>query len=244
MKKIAEYIAEMDAITGFKKRAFIPAPQQGGGTGGGGGGGQMGANAQQGGQAPQGGDPSQGGGGGGQMDPQTEQLFQQVAQMVQQLSPDIQQQVAPQLQQIQQLPPEQQGQALQQIAQGLQQSMSSGQGDPSMQGGQQGGGQSPQGENPNDPSAQVGLPSGHMQAENDLDNTQVTLTVRELMDITSGGKATASHLKVKQLVDQHNQKMTASKQKQQMDMQNNAMAQQQGGMGQSGGIYPTAPGTQ
>jgi hypothetical protein len=77
-----------------------------------------------------------------------------------------------------------------------------------------------------------------IEAKNELDNVKVTLTVRELLDLTSKGTATASLLKVKQLADTHQQKMQQSKQKadtaqQQADQQQ--QAQQQGMM--SGGIY-------
>lgn len=241
MKKIGEFIYEMDQLLGVKT-AFVPAPQGGQGQQSPIEGGQA-----PGGQPPQGGDPSQGGqppqGGG---DPNA-QLMQQVMQQVQALPPDVQQQIAPQLQQVQQLPPDQQGQALQQLAQGLQQMGGQGGGQP------QGGDPSQQGGQPQDPSQQGGdpgsmsqqdgsaNPNGHVKAENQLDNTQVTLTVRELMDITSGGKATQSLLKVKQMASQHNSKMQGEQQKQQMQAQQGQMdQQQQGGMG-GGGIYAQAP---
>ena len=236
MRKIGEFIYEMDTLLGVKT-AFVPAPQQGG-------------------------DPSQGGGGqdpsqgqGGQ-DPNA-QLMQQVMQMVQSLPPEVQQQVAPQLQQVQQMPPDQQGQALQQLAQGLQQMQGGQGGDPSQQGGDptQGGGGAPPGDPsqagqmPGDPSqGQTSNPdgsantAGHAQAENQLDNTKVTLSVRELMDITSGGKASDALFKVKHLAHQHNAKMQGLQQKQQQDAAQAQMQQQQAAQGMGGGgIYAQAP---
>lgn len=81
-----------------------------------------------------------------------------------------------------------------------------------------------------------------MRAENELDNKTVTLTIRELMDLTSGGSATKSLLAVKQLADQHNQKMQQNQQKQQMDAQKQQLEQQAAAQGmQSGGLYSQAP---
>jgi hypothetical protein len=77
-----------------------------------------------------------------------------------------------------------------------------------------------------------------IEAKNELDNVKVTLTVRELLDLTSKGTATASLLKVKQLADTHQQKMQQSKQKAdtaQQQAEQQQQAQQQGMM--SGGIY-------
>lgn len=182
---------------------------------------QGGGDPTQGGAAPQqpqqGGDPSQGGG---------------LDQLLAQLPPEVGQQ-------IKQLPPEQQQQALQQVMQQMQ-----GGGGGEQTGGQ---GQDPnaqQGGDPGATTAQDGSANvnGHVKAENQLDNTQVTLTVRELMDITSGGKATQSLLKVKQMASQHNNKMQADQQKMQQDQQAAAMQQQQASAGmQGGGIYPTPP---
>ena len=214
MKKIATFISEVDQIT---KRAFIPAPQQGGGQ-----------DPTSGGQPQQGQSPQGGQGQGGGVDPQ-------VQQMLQQLPPEVQQQVA---QQLQQLPPEQQAQAMQQVMQQL-------------QGGQQQQQQPQQPAGPGQPQAQGGqvtpagqepLPPGHLQAENDLDNTKVQLSVRELMDLTSGGKATQSHLKVKQLVDGHNQKMQQAKQQAEQQAVQRQAEQQVAAQGmQSGGLYAQAP---
>jgi hypothetical protein len=72
-------------------------------------------------------------------------------------------------------------------------------------------------------------------AENSLDNTKVTLSVRELLDLSSGGKATQSFLKVKQMAEAHNKKMEAAQQQQ--DMQAAEQAQQDSAMSQGGGIY-------
>jgi len=212
MKKIGEFIQEMDSLLGVKT-AFVPAPPQGG------------QDPTQG-QPPQGQDPSQGGG-----DP--------MQQLMQQLPPEI-------AQQIQQMPPEQQQQALQQVMQQMQGGGQGG-GDPAAQGQpQQGMPQDPSGGDPNTGlTAQDGSANaaGHVKAENQLDNTQVTLTVRELMDITSGGKATQSLLKVKQMASQHNNKMNADQQKMQQQSAQAQMDQQAAaqGMGGGGGIYSQAP---
>lgn len=214
MQKIGQFIYEMDMLLG--KVAFVPAPQQGGGQ------------SPVSGGSPQGGDPSQQGGapqsGGGGME-----------QLLQQLPPEV-------AQQIQQMPPDQQQAALQQV---MQQMQGGGQGgDPAAQGAQQQPGmpQDPSGGDPNTGlTAQDGSANaaGHVKAENQLDNTQVTLSVRELMDITSGGKATQALLAVKQMASKHNSKMQQDQQKMQMDAaqaQMQQQAQSQGMMG--GGIYP------
>ena len=179
--------------------------------------------AQQGGQ-PQ--DPSQGGGapqqqGGGD---QLQQAYAQLQQVLQQLPPEAQQQVAPMLQQLQQLPPDQQLQQITQLTQQL------GQG--AQQGGQSQ--EAPQGAQ----QEQAPKEEGHHNAENSLDNTKVTLSVRELLDLSSGGKATQSLLKVKQMADSHNKKMEVAQQQQEQQAAESQQAQQQqqSAMGQ-GGIY-------
>ncbi len=237
MQKIGEFIYETDQLLGVKS-AFVPASAiSGGGNGG--------AQQPQGGQEQQGqpqGDPSQGQ--GGQPQPQgggqSDQMMQQVMQMIQQLPPEVQGEAQQALQQVQQLPPEQQGQALQQIAQGIQEMTQQGGQQPGQAGQPQGAGQP--GQTAGD---QVGSanPEGHVQAENQLDNTKVTLTVRELMDLTSGGSATKSLLAVKQLADTHNQKMQANQQKAQQTQQQ-AQAEQAAaaqGMQGGGGLYAQAP---
>lgn len=162
---------------------------------------------------------------------QSNPMLDQVMQMVQQLPPEVQQQVMPQLQQVQQLPPEQQQPVLEQLAQGLQQMM------------QQGGAQQ-QDPNAQQPPAQPAPEQAPAQqdpnasGENNLDNTKVTLTVRELMDLTSGGKATSASLAVKQMMARHEQKMQAEQQKQQQVSQQQASAAQAGPDLQGGGIYP------
>lgn len=187
--------------------------------------------------------PAQAAGGGPQMQQQTDQQMQQVQQLLGQLPPEVQQQASQQLQQVQQLPPEQQQQALQQISQGLQQMVQQ-----HAQGGQ--GGKPPHGQSqgqPGNPGAATNQDgsantNGHMQAENQLDNTKVTLSVRELMDITSKGGASEALFKVKQLAGQHNQKMQAQEQKMQMEQQQAAMDQQAAQQGmQGGGLYAQAP---
>ena len=252
MNKIGSFIAEMDQLLGIKT-AFVPAPPAPGS--GGGGGGAVGGGQQQGGA------PQQGAG-----DPQ--QLQQQVGQMLQSLPPEVQKQIAPQLQQIQQLPPEQQAQGLQQIMQGMQQMQQGGQGGsgqpaPGTQGAPQGGdpGQQAiaQGQDPNAAATGTGGatdPTGHVNAENQMDSTKITLSVRELNDLMTQGKATKSLLAVKQMAHSHNhkmqqdqQKMQQDQQKQQMEAQMNAQTQQAGGLyaappdmsGKSGGGAPQQP---
>ncbi len=188
--------------------------------------------------------PAQVAGGGPQMQQETQMLSQQTQQLLQSLPPEAQQTAMQQLQQIESLPPQQQQQALQQINQGLQQMVQQGQQQQQQPGGQQppAGPATQQGAEQQAPG-QEALPPGHLQAENDLDNTKVTLSVRELMDLTSGGKATQSHLKVKQLVDSHNQKMQqTSQQMQQDEAQAQAEQQAMAAQGQQGGgLYPTPP---
>ena len=242
MKKIAEYIQEMDEMLGVKT-AFVPASAVQGGGGGAAVSGK-GGQPQQGGAPQQQGQPQQGGGQGG--DPNA-QMMQAVMQMVQGLPPEVQQQAQQAIQQVQSLPPDQQGQALQQIAQGLQQM--------SGQGGQGGEMQSTIGGDPaaaaagGDPSQgqasqQPGAANtaGHVRAENELDSKTVTLSVRELMDITSGGSATKALLAVKQLADTHNTKMQQNQQKLQMDQQKAQVEQQMAAQGMGGGgLYAQAP---
>lgn len=225
MQKIGEFIYETDQLLGVKS-AFVPASAiSGGGNGG----------AQQ--QQQQ--QPQQGQQGG-----QSDQMMQQIMQMVQQLPPEVQGEAQQAIQQVQQLPPDQQPQALQQIAQGIQQM--------TQQGAAPQQGQQPHHGHHHHTGGQVGQtsgdvpgsanPQGHVQAENQLDNTKVTLTVRELMDLTSGGSATKSLLAVKQLADAHNQKMQANQQKAQQAQQQAAMEQQAAAQGvNSGGLYAQAP---
>jgi hypothetical protein len=161
---------------------------------------------------------------------QLQQAQQQLMGMISQLPPQLQQQIAPSLQQLQQLPPDQQMQAMQQLAQQIQQV-----------GQQQAQPQQPQEGQPAEQAEQEPQQAaGNVNAENSLDNTKVTLSVRELLDLSSGGKATHSLLKVKQLADTHNKKMEAmQKQQQQAEDQAQQEQAQQSAMGQ-GGIY-TAP---
>jgi hypothetical protein len=221
MKKIGEYVYEMDQLLGVKT-AFVPAPQQ---------------QQQGGGTDAAGGQSSQQGAGQG---PDNSQLFQQVQQMVQQLPPDMQQSAMQQVEQISQMPPDQQSQGLQQIAQGLQQMQS-------QQGGSgQQGSLTPQGQQ-GQPTAQdqpgAVNTQGHVNAENQLDKTMITLSARELMDLQTGGKATKSLLAIKQMSHGHNQKMNQLKEQTEMkqrEAQMKAQAASQGPMG-GGGIYGAAP---
>lgn len=125
--------------------------------------------------------------------------------------------------------------------------------DPSQQGGQpqdpsQGQVQDPQAlaqalGNPGDPSQAQDAQSGQSSAPTDLRNVTINVTVADLLDLVSGGKATMSKLKVDQLVHKHQQKMQQDQAKQQQaeeqQAQEQAMqsAQQQGGAMGQGGIY-------
>jgi hypothetical protein len=80
------------------------------------------------------------------------------------------------------------------------------------------------------------------ETTNELDNVKVTLSVRELLDLTGKGTATASLLKVKQLADAHQQKMDQNKQKVEAANQKQQQTQQQEQGLNSGGIYPTPMG--
>jgi hypothetical protein len=181
-------------------------------------------------------------------------LWDEVSAALQQLPPELQQQMAPLLQQLEALPPEQREQQLGGILQQLTSQMSGGGAesgaDPSMvaQAGLEDilGGmppqqeQAPSNEQPAFSDADSAEASA-IEAKNELDNVRVNLSVRELLDLVGKGSATASLLKVKQLADQHNQKMDAVKQKAENEKQQQVQeqdAQQQSMMG--GGIYPQA----
>lgn len=173
-------------------------------------------NPQQGGQ-PQGGQ-QQGGGG--------------MEQLLSQLPPEI-------ADQLKQLPKEQQIAALQQM----------------MQGGGQGGGQE-QGGQGSDPAAQQGDPSqqaaqqGGQQAEKlqssgpptDLENSTITLRVRDLLDLVSGGNATKATLKVQEHIQKGQirqqdlqNKVVEDKHKKELKAKQDQMAQQQQGQAMAGG---------
>ena len=159
---------------------------------------------------------------------QLEQAYGQLSQLLSSAPPEMQQQLGPMLQQMQQLPPDQQLQQINSIVQAL-----------SQQGGAQ-----PQEAQGGAPAEAQAAPQeeaeGHLNAENNLDNTKVTLSVRELLDLSSGGKATQSLLKVKQMAEAHNKKMELSQQQaeqeQQVAQSEQQAAAQGGGMAQ-GGIY-------
>ncbi len=157
-------------------------------------------------------------------DGQLEQAYQQLSQLLAGMPPEVQGQIEPMLQQMQQLPPQDQ---LNQIS-GLIQQL-----------GQGGAEQAAPQEQAPAPQEQPGMvpEEGHVNAENSLDNTKVTLSVRELLDLSSGGKATQSLLKVKQMAETHNKKMEAVQQQaEQEQVAQQQQQQQQEAMGQ-GGIY-------
>lgn len=157
----------------------------------------------------------------GQDDAQLQQAYQQLSQSLASVPPEVQQQIAPMLQQMQQLPPQEQLAQITQLTQQL------------GQGGQQGG----QEQQPAPGEENMVPEGGHLNAENSLDNTKVTLSVRELLDLSSGGKATQSLLKVKQMAEAHNKKMEATQQQaEQEQAAQQQEAQQQQAMSQ-GGVY-------
>jgi hypothetical protein len=164
---------------------------------------------------------------------QLQAAYGQLQQTLQSLPPEAQQQIAPMLQQLQQLPPDQQ---LQQIGALLQQLQGQAQGGQPQQDAAQAQGQPQQ-----DPS-QAPQEEGHQNAENSLDNTKVTLSVRELLDLSSGGKATQSLLKVKQMADAHNKKMEATQQQQEQAQAQAQQEQAQQAQAQQGGIYSAPMG--
>jgi len=182
-------------------------------------------------------------------------LMDEVMGAAQQLPPEIQQQIQPLLQQLLSMPPEQREQQLGMI---LQQMMS--QGNPAGMEAQAGmeedllmaAQQQAQPQQMMQPAAPMPQEQPHaedaasaeasaVEAKNELDNVRVNLSVRELLDLIGKGSATASLLKVKQLADQHNQKMEAIKQKaeneKQQKVQEEQAAQSPENMMGSGGIY-------
>jgi hypothetical protein len=163
-----------------------------------------------------------------QQDGQLEQAYQQLSQALSSVPPEVQGQIEPMLQQLQQLPPQEQlgqiNELIQQLGQGA--------------GGQPGAEQTPAAPEQAAPEGDGMVPTeGHVNAENSLDNTKVTLSVRELLDLSSGGKATQSLLKVKQMAEAHNKKMESVQQQAEQDqVAQQQEQQQQAAMGQ-GGIY-------
>lgn len=84
------------------------------------------------------------------------------------------------------------------------------------------------------------------QQPTDLDKTTVTLSLRDVIDLTSNGKATQSALKIQDAINKQQmkaeqmQRQQAMKEQQQQQ-QNQMGAQQGGGMMDSGGIYGGQP---
>jgi hypothetical protein len=160
-----------------------------------------------------------------QQESQMQQLGAQLEQAMASQPPEVQQQVQAFLSQITTLPPAQQMEQMTNLIGQLQQSQA------------QPAAQPQEGEQQADQSA-AGAESAEQaafSAENTLDNTKVTLSVRELLDLSSGGKATQSLLKIKQMADAHNKKMEAVQQQQEQDAA--SQAQQQSMASQPGGIY-------
>lgn len=162
-------------------------------------------------------------------DMQLEQAYQQLSQTLSSVPPEVQSQIEPMLQQLQQMPPQDQlaqiNGLIQQLGQGAPQAGAEAPADPSQ---------------PTQPEAgQEGMvpTEGHVNAENSLDNTKVTLSVRELLDLSSGGKATQSLLKVKQMAETHNKKMEAVQQQAEQEQVTQQQQQQQQEAMTQGGIY-------
>lgn len=90
-------------------------------------------------------------------------------------------------------------------------------------------------------------------APTDLDNSTITLRVRDLLDLVSGGSATKNKLKIQEHMQKADFKQQQMQQKQQVDVQkqeqkqkqDEAKAQQDASMGNAGpnmmggGIYPS-----
>lgn len=190
-----------------------------------------------------------------------DQRDQQLAQILQELSPGAQGQAAPQQPPAQPAPEAMPPQAAPaqpgMVAQAAEEDMYGGVGLDSIppeliqQYMQQQGGEDPSAQQDpmmaQDPSAQAEAPAPAQQdpveedaanaeasaveAKNELDNVKVTLSVRELLDLVGKGSATASLLKVKQLADTHKQKMEQTRQKAETQQQQQA---QQGQTDQQG----------
>jgi hypothetical protein len=146
------------------------------------------------------------------------------------------------------------GQQMQQLAQQLQQGGGAGmEGAQPMDGGQgqpqdpaQGQQDTSQGQGqPQDPNAPPGGDLSPKGMSNSLKNTPVTVSVAELLDLVSGGKASQSHLKTESMKVQHgfkHKKMLRDEQRKEQEEQQKKQQeqmmqqqQQQGMMG--GGIY-------
>lgn len=123
------------------------------------------------------------------------------------------------------------------------------QGGPSQQGGQ------PDPAQGMDPAAQQqqaaqqlppqGADGRGTQQPTDLDKTTVTLSLRDVIDLTSNGKATQSALKIQDAINKQQMKAEQMQRqqamKEQQDQQKNQMGGQGGGMMDSGGIYGQQP---
>lgn len=170
---------------------------------------------------------------GNPMETQSDGMLQQIQQMVQTLPPEQQQQVSQQLEQIQQLPGDKKTEALQQIGQQLSQSQQEAQ-QVNEQAETQAQGSDPKGVPGSDP--------------NGLDQ-KVQLTVRELLDLQSGGKASQNMLKLELIKDKHNMQKAQQQQKmEEAEAQRQAEQAQQEAMAQdpmaaqAGGLYPQPMG--
>lgn len=155
---------------------------------------------------------------------QLQQLGMQLQQAMTSQPPEAQQQIQAFLAQITTLPPAQQIEQVTNLLGQLQQSSQPAQ----AQGDQAQASPQPQADQSGASAEQAAF-----SAENTLDNTKITLSVRELLDLSNGGKATQSLLKIKQMADAHNKKMEAAQQQQEQQ----AAAQEQGMAAQPGGIY-------
>jgi DNA polymerase III gamma/tau subunit len=162
-----------------------------------------------------------------QQESQLQQLGMQLQQAMASQPPEAQQQIQSFLAQITTLPPDQQiEQVTNLLGQLQQQPQQASQPAPEQPQAQQ---------SPQPDTSAAGAEQAAFSAENTLDNTKITLSVRELLDLSNGGKATQSLLKIKQMADAHNKKMEAVQQQQ--EQQAAAQSQEQSMAAQPGGIY-------
>ncbi len=173
---------------------------------------------------------------------QLEQAQAAVAQAQDQLEalmpvvpPEMQQQIMAYVQQMGQLPPEQAAAELQNLVPQVQQMVTQ-----FMQAGAMGGAVPPQQPGAVPPQAGAPVPGAPQGADGqqptDLDNTFVTMSVRQMMDLQSGGKASQTQMKIEQMKQQQEQK---AQEQQQAQQQQSALYPSPGQPG-----MPVAPGAQ
>lgn len=157
--------------------------------------------------------------------------MEQLLNFIAQLPPDVQQKLAPQLQQLQQLPPDQQEQLATVLLQQIQMMLMSPP-PPSPPSPQSATAQPvPMQSMPSQGQPIAVQPDSQGIPPTDLENTTVTLRLRDLLDLSSGGNATKSMVRAQE----HLNKQRMKQQQQQQKMQEQQI-QQQAGI-QSPGIY-------